>query len=366
MNSMRLFTGSLYGFLTVIAVLLIIGGAHLSSLFTPAQKSAPAAATAPPRPAPTGAANSSPATADATPPPPPPAAGVIAPTVEPTPTPRPAGTPPRVGLQVGHWKTDELPDELARLRTSYGTSAGGYTELQINLDITPRIAALLEAEGVVVDVLPATVPPGYDADAFITIHADGSTNLARNGFKLATPWRTSQASRLLHDLLREEYATATGMPWDDGITTNMRGYYAFSYTRYEHTIARTTPAVIVEMGFLTNDGDRAILTTQQDQLAQALANGILRYLRERDPNDGAALIPPEPVRYSVNAGTSVPIYASKSTAAAVVLQAPPASRITSFNAFDGWHEVFVRTPDEQRMTGWVVQSDLDAHTQRNE
>lgn len=371
MNAVRLFRGGLYGLLTFVAVLLITGFAHLFSVPAPAQEAQPAPATASPtRPVATSAAAAPPATAAADATPPPPAAVVVeqpaAPTTEPTPTPRPADTPPRVGLQVGHWKTDELPDELARLRTSYGTSAGGYTELQVNLDITPRIAALLEAEGVVVDVLPATIPPGYDADAFVSIHADGSTNLARNGFKLGTPWRTSRASQLLHDLMREEYGTAMGMPWDDGITVNMRGYYAFSYTRYEHTIARTTPAVIVEMGFLTNAGDRAILTTQQDQIAQALASGILRYLRERDPSDGGALLPPEPARYYVNADTNVPIYRSSSTNAEILLLAPPESRIVVFNPQPEWSEVFVRTPSGERAVGWALQSDLDTRTQRRE
>ena len=32
---------------------------------------------------------------------------------------RPDG-PPRVGLQVGHWKTQELPDELQRIRERGG------------------------------------------------------------------------------------------------------------------------------------------------------------------------------------------------------------------------------------------------------
>ncbi len=73
----------------------------------------------------------------------------------------------------------------------------------------------------------------------------------------------------------------------------MRGYYAFNYRRYAHTVARTTPAVIVEMGFLTNPDDRALLTEQPDLIAAGLANGIIRYLNQRDPQDQAALLPPD-------------------------------------------------------------------------
>ncbi|NJL03614.1 MAG: N-acetylmuramoyl-L-alanine amidase [Chloroflexaceae bacterium] len=373
----RLRTGLLYSIMTLTTLLLVGGTAWLVGFPPPARElAAPApvsaasranAVTAIPAP-PTSPSPATPIPPDHAslpaadePAPPDPAAPVDAAA---TPTPRAAGTAPRVGVQVGHWKTEELPDELARLRNSTGTSAGGYTELQVNLDVSTRLAALLEAEGVSVDVLPATVPPGYDADAFVSIHADGSSDTTRNGFKLATAWRTSPASRMLHDLMRAEYAAATGMVWDDAITTNMRGYYAFSYTRYTHAITRTTPAVIVEMGFLTNPADRQFITTQPDLIAQALANGILRYLRERDPNDGGALIPPEPTRYLVQPAQSVPIYAAPNGNSGVIFAAPPDTRITSFSRVGDWHEVFVRAPEpgNERVIGWVWHADLESRT----
>jgi N-acetylmuramoyl-L-alanine amidase len=178
-----------------------------------------------------------------------------------------------VGLQVGHWKANELPEELKRLRTSSGAFAGGYREADVNLDIAKRVAKLLESRGLIVDVLPATIPPGYDADAFVTIHADGSSSSKSRGFKLATPWRTSRAGQHLLDVMTAEYAAATGLPRDYAITSNMRGYYAFSYRRHEHAIARTTPAVIVEMGFLTNAADRAVMIGRADDVAVGIANG---------------------------------------------------------------------------------------------
>ena len=62
----------------------------------------------------------------------------------------------------------------------------------------------------------------------------------------------------------------------------MRGYYAFNYRRYAHSVAKTTPAAIVEMGFLTNPDDRTLLTQSPDLVAIGIANGIIRYLNERD------------------------------------------------------------------------------------
>jgi N-acetylmuramoyl-L-alanine amidase len=267
------------------------------------------------------------------------------------PTPRPAGTPLRVGIQVGHWLSNELPDELARLRTSSGAFAAGYTEAEVNLDIARRVAALLERDGIAVDVLPATIPPAYDADVFVSLHADGSSNAGARGFKLATPWRTSRASQHLLDALTAEYAAATGLPQDGAITFNMRGYYAFSYRRHEHAVAKTTPAVIIEMGFLTSAADRALLIGQPDTVAVGIANGIVRYLNERDPLDGAALLPPEFKTHRPASPDGVDVYAAPRDDAPVISHAAGDRRLFVFQERDGWYQIFVR--GNSRVTGWV-------------
>lgn len=278
------------------------------------------------------------------------------PSVQPTPTPRPAGTPLRVGIQAGHWLSSELPDELARLRGSTGAFAAGYAEADVNLSIARRVVRLLESDGIVVDLLPATIPPSYDADAFVALHADGSPSSAARGFKLATPWRTSRASQHLLDALTAEYASVTGMPQDGAITFNMRGYYAFSFQRHQHAVAKTTPAVIVEMGFLTNSTDRALLLDQPDKLAIGIANGIVRYLNERDPRDGAALIPPSFTVQRPRSEAGVDLRSAPHENAAVLLHAPTNARLVPFQERDGWYQVFIR--GGQRVIGWVPKDAL--------
>jgi N-acetylmuramoyl-L-alanine amidase len=192
---------------------------------------------------------------------------------------RPAG-PARVGLQVGHWKNQELPEELDKLKGNTGASGGGKTEAEVNLAIAQETANLLQKEGVVVDIIPATVPRGYWADAFIAIHADGSTNAATNGFKIAAPWRDfSGDAETLVNLLREEYQYSTKMVEDPNITRNMRGYYAFSWWRYDHAIHPMTTGAIVETGFLTSPADRKIIVSHPEVPAQAIARGVLKYLQ---------------------------------------------------------------------------------------
>jgi N-acetylmuramoyl-L-alanine amidase len=262
-----------------------------------------------------------------------------------------------VAIQVGHWKSDELPDELARLRSSTGAHIDGYTEVELNLLIAKRVEKLLTQQGIVVDLLPATVPPSYDADAFVALHTDGSTSRGARGYKVATPWRTSRAAQQLSDALGKAYGDATGLPLSDAITFNMRGYYAFSFQRHTHAIARTTPAVILEMGYLTNAADRALMYNRADTVAAGITNGILGYLRTRDPNDGAALLPPDFPMFRA-ATDKVAIRSAPRDDARVLLRLDQDQRLMPFQEKNGWLEVVVR--GGWRVVGWVRKDDLVA------
>lgn len=203
-----------------------------------------------------------------------------APPVATTPT-LPAGpVGGRVGLQIGHWRAEELPEELAALRNQPGGSAGGYREVDINREVARQVEALLSARGVTVDILPATVPVAYQADAFVAIHCDANNNSGMNGFKLARFHSSVIASRddALLGAIEQRYGAATGQPLDPHLTNAMTGYYAFNGQAYRHAIVPTTPAVIVELGFLTNPRDRALLVGQTSTVAHGLADGILRFL----------------------------------------------------------------------------------------
>lgn len=190
-------------------------------------------------------------------------------------------SPPKVGIQVGHFKNNELPDELSRLKGNTGSQGGGKMEWEVNYEIAVLIAEHLKKEGVVVDIIPATVPIDYWADVFIAIHADGNENSNVSGFKFASPWRdfTNKSSRLV-DLLNENYEKETGMTKDLNISRNMRGYYAFSWWRFDHAIHPMTVGVIAETGFLTSPQDRKIIVDNPDISAKPIADSILLFLRE--------------------------------------------------------------------------------------
>ena len=187
--------------------------------------------------------------------------------------------PKRVGLQAGHWKTEEIPSELRGLGP--GASAAGKAEWEVNLDIAERTAALLRAYGVEVDILPTTLPIEYKAHAFLSIHADGDEAGARQGYKLgravwsATP---SADDKLIADIT-SAYGAATRMPLDPvGASRRMTAYYAFNSRRYCHAVSPGTPSAILEAGYLTSAVDRQILLNDPDAAARGIASGLLRYL----------------------------------------------------------------------------------------
>ncbi|HEX9986852.1 MAG TPA: N-acetylmuramoyl-L-alanine amidase [Chloroflexia bacterium] len=189
--------------------------------------------------------------------------------------------PYRVALQVGHYKNNELPPSLSSLSGHTGAYGGGRSELELNLDVANRSARLLRAQGVIVDILPATVPTGYTADAFVALHADGNSSPAARGFKISTRWRSKIAVQdyMLVDMLTDSYRAATALPEDSNVTRNMRGYYAYSPWRPDYRVSNFTPSAIVEMGFVTSAADRAVMFNETGKLASGVVSGILAFLK---------------------------------------------------------------------------------------
>jgi hypothetical protein len=185
----------------------------------------------------------------------------------------------KVALQVGHWKNNELPEELAKLRGNTGSSGGGKSEGEVNLRIAEETKKLLEAKGIKVELLPATVPENYWADVFVSVHADGSLDSNTSGFKVAGPWRdrTGKTGQLVAEI-EKEYQTTTNLEKDPNISRNMRGYYAFSSWRYDHAVHPMTTAVIVETGFLTSPSDREVIVNSPEKSASGISKAILNHL----------------------------------------------------------------------------------------
>lgn len=198
----------------------------------------------------------------------------------PIPTPeewQPPDGPVRIGLQVGHWRANEAPRELSRLRGN-GANWNGTAEWEVNLEIARRTGAMLEELGYVVDILPAVVPPGYRAHLFLAIHADASNDRRVRGYRVAAPSRdaTGRAPGFV-DLLKRTYGAATGIRRLPDTTRRMRNYYAFNFRRYEHALHPMTIAAIIETGFLTSAADRELIIGQPDRVARGIVDAIVEF-----------------------------------------------------------------------------------------
>ncbi|MCS7060346.1 MAG: N-acetylmuramoyl-L-alanine amidase [Anaerolineae bacterium] len=177
----------------------------------------------------------------------------------------------RIGIVSGHRGSD-----------SGAVCADGLTEAQVNFDHAMRVASLLRAQGYTVDVLEEFDPrlEGYTANVLVSIHADSCTyiNDLATGFKVARVLdsRLPEVEDRLVACLKSRYQQATGLRFHaNTVTYDMTQYHAF----YE--IASTTPAAIIETGFLYLD--RIILTRKPERVAEGIVNGILCFLNQETP-----------------------------------------------------------------------------------
>jgi N-acetylmuramoyl-L-alanine amidase len=115
--------------------------------------------------------------------------------------------------------------------------------------------------------------------------------------------------------------------------------------------------VILEMGYLTNAADRSLMYNRADVVAAGITNGILGYLRTRDPNDGAALLPPDFPMFRA-ATDKLAIRAAPRDDARILLRVDQDQRLMPFQEKNGWLEVVVR--GGWRVVGWVRKDDLVA------
>jgi len=265
--------------------------------------------------------------------------------------------PWRVGIQAGHWRVEELPDEQHRLRDSTGARYGPFREADLNLEVAGRVADLLRSSGAVVDLLPARIPPGYRADAFVSLHADGAYRAGARGWKAATPWRASAAARELREALAGTFPRFTGLPEDRyGTTFYMRGYYAFSPHRYEHAIDPRTPAVILEMGFVTVGQDREVLFGNPQAAALGIAAGILRFLSGHDPYDrGRMAVTLYPMMRVAAQGAELLSHPGRD--ALRLEELPEGTLVRPLHRENGWFEVMAW--GSYRRFGWLSEAALE-------
>lgn len=106
----------------------------------------------------------------------------------------------------------------------------------------------------------------WGADYFISIHTNASSNPSAGGTEAFAYSRPSSAFSLGEDILRG-ISDATGLR-DRGMQVRP-GLYVLRKT--------AMPAILVELGFITNPEEAALMNGDPELFARGIYNGILEY-----------------------------------------------------------------------------------------
>ncbi len=106
----------------------------------------------------------------------------------------------------------------------------------------------------------------WGADYFISIHTNGSTNPSARGVEAYAYSRNSRAFELGEDIV-EELVDATGFP-ERGMFVRP-GLYVLKKTNM--------PATLVEIGFISNPGEAAVMRNDPGLFARGIYEGIVEF-----------------------------------------------------------------------------------------
>lgn len=167
-----------------------------------------------------------------------------------------------------------------------GAEGNGYYEQDITYDIGIRLAELLrtrpEFEVRLSRPTSDTIlgfsnssslstrvreANNWGADIFLSLHTNASNNDRATGSEALIYSRASTVARELSEDILEGLTNATGLR-NRGIVERP-GLYVLRET--------TMPAIIVEMGFISNPTDASLMVNSPGLFARGIFNGILEY-----------------------------------------------------------------------------------------
>lgn len=155
------------------------------------------------------------------------------------------------------------------------TTKTGIDEKDIALTVALKVGALLTGYEIVYtrdeDVYVglserALIANQAKADLFVSIHCNSAPSASANGMEVYVHTTRSAASTRAAHAIYDRLLPASGL--------RGRGVKANDYAVLRETVM---PAVLVELGFVSNDGDRAKLISEdwQNRAAEAITSGIM-------------------------------------------------------------------------------------------
>ncbi len=171
-----------------------------------------------------------------------------------------------VVLDAGHGGTDT------------GAIGGGINEKDITLDVAKRVEKLLKQKGYEVKMTRTDdtyislqdrveISEEYSPDIFVSIHVNSSVKPEITGVETHY---YHQESMELAQVVHSSFASAVQSP--------NRGLFKSKFYVINHT---TSPAILIEIGFISNANERAQLVGEKRKqaTAKAIADGIQEYFK---------------------------------------------------------------------------------------
>lgn len=173
----------------------------------------------------------------------------------------------RVVIDAGHGGTD------------CGAIRNGINEKDITLDVSKRVEALLKKQGYQVTMTRTndiyvsladrvSISETNAPDIFVSIHVNSSTKPEITGIETHYYHQESlNLAQTVHSSLASK------------IQSNNRGLFKSKFYVINHT---TAPAILIEIGFISNDNERAQLVSEKrkQDTAKAIVEGINNYFKQ--------------------------------------------------------------------------------------